>query len=255
MPNLRSLTCMLVVAAILSGCSDSTTPGPWRENTLSGTRWVLIGWDDAEQTQIFEATDALEGEVIGYAFEKDGALTYRSFGWCATPPLSYFDVSGAWALGDDGVLEVAYPGAVPANPRCFEVVRQTREELRLRPIETEPPVHAFLQGTWEGTFTTAPTNPLVGAPAELGNVTFVVEGSRFRIINEQALVPPPAEGLLAVGQTVVLRDLSYHTADYDWHLNINGHFLWKLQDGELVLHQDMRTRAVVREFRLHRVDE
>ena len=131
----------------------------------------------------------------------------------------------------------------------------TREELRLRPIETEPPVHAFLQGTWEGTFGSSSTNPQVGAPVDVGQVAFIVDGAHFQVVSEQLLVPPPAEGLLAVGQTVVLRDLSYHTADYDWHLNINGHFLWKLQDGELILRQYMRTRAVVREFRLHRVDE
>jgi hypothetical protein len=252
MSSLRIPVCLLCLTVVLTACSDSTSPPPVYENELTGTVWAAAGMDD-DGTELFSAVDELAGEVTGYAFAQDGELVHRTAGWCGTPPLTFTDVPGVWALDGDGVLDLAHAGALPDNPLRYEIVRHTARELHLRRLEIEPPAHPTLQGAWKGTFVIGPTNPQVGAPAEAGQVTFTIQGSTFHVVAERALVPPSADGLLAVGDVIALRDLSVHTADYDWGLNINGHFTWRFEDEVLVLRQLMRDRADAREFRLRRI--
>jgi hypothetical protein len=43
----------------------------------------------------------------GYQFNSDGTLTERKLaGWCATPPVSYSDYAGTWAILNDTTITI-----------------------------------------------------------------------------------------------------------------------------------------------------
>ena len=133
------MTRAIVLAAltVLAGCSGATDPTTPPAAALAGTAWVQQGYDEARDALVLTAVDRLQGEVIGYAFGWDGVLTYRSFGWCATPPLTFFDVEGTWRPLPAAHLELSYPGMLPESPVVYEVVQRTATALLLRPV---PPV-------------------------------------------------------------------------------------------------------------------
>jgi hypothetical protein len=135
----RGALVLLAVLAVLPACGDTAVPPPPAPDDLTGTTWIVAGWDGEAQAVIHKRTDELVGEVVGYAFRGDGVLVYRSPGWCATRPLTYFDVTGTWDRPDAAHLHVAYPGAVPVGELHYEIVRHTVEELVLRRLETSGP--------------------------------------------------------------------------------------------------------------------
>jgi len=130
---------LLAVVAALPACNDAAAPPAPQLSELTGTTWVQAGWDTDTQAIVYKRTDELAGEVVGYAFRDDGALVYRSFGWCATPPLTFFDVAGSWDQPDAAHLHVVYPGAIPDGELHYEILLLTADELRLHRLETAGP--------------------------------------------------------------------------------------------------------------------
>ena len=116
----------------LGACDDAAAPPPPPATDLAETAWIQESWAAEDQTLVFRRTDDLSGEVVGYAFGGDGSLVYRSFGWCATPPLTYFDQPGTWQQLDATHVRLDYPGALPAGTVFYEVVALTAMQLKLR---------------------------------------------------------------------------------------------------------------------------
>jgi hypothetical protein len=247
---------LLAALVLAAGCGDATEPTAAAPADLAGTAWVQAGWDTDGQAMVFRRTDRLAGEVVGYAFGEDGALVYRSFGWCATPPLTYFDVEGVWERLDGGRIRVTHPLVLPEGTVCYEIVALTADELKLRECAAAadaPPAADPLQGRWEGTYTIVHDYGAPTAVKETGDVTFVVAGDKFRVTGDRPRLPPDAAGPVTVGDEVVLVDELFHTADYDWTLNVDGPFTYAVGAGTLVLEQHDAVRKRLRTFILQRV--
>jgi len=122
----------LALAALVFGACDDAAAPPPPPPDLAETAWIQESWDDEDQALVFRRTDDLSGEVVGYAFGGDGSLVYRSFGWCATPPLTYFDQEGTWQQLDATHVRLDYPGALPTGTVFYEVVALTAKQLKLR---------------------------------------------------------------------------------------------------------------------------
>lgn len=246
---------LTVALAPLGACNDAAAPPPTAPADLAGTAWIQDAWDTYGQAMVFRRTDRLEGEVVGYAFGGDGVLVHRSFGWCATPPLTYFDEQGSWEQLDDTHIRLVYPGAIPSGTLSYEIVSLTATVLKLRAYEPAADTPATVdpwQGRWVGTYTVVHDRGEPGAVQETGNVVFVVDGDKFRVTAERPLLPPDAAGPLAVASEVTLVDELFHTADYDWTLNLGGAFAYVLGDGTLVLEQDDAAHKRLRTFILQR---
>ena len=242
---------LLAALVLLAACDDATEPAPAAPPELAGTAWVQAGWDDAAQALVFRRTDALAGDVVGYAFGEDGALVYRSFGWCATPPLTFFDIEGTWEELEADRIRVTHALALPEGTICYEIVACTASELKLRECEAlaDPsPAADPLQGRWQGAYTLVHAYGTPDETKETGDVTFVVDGGQFRLTSDRPRLPPAAAGPLTVGDDVVLVDELFHTADYDWTLNIKGPFAYAVGAGTLVLEQHDTKRQRLRTF-------
>ncbi len=129
-----SAVAVLAALAFLAACSGATEPLAAAPTDLAGTAWVSRGHDPAADALVFEAVATLEGEVVGYAFGAGGRLVHRSFGRCATPPLTFFDVEGTWRPVPGKRLELSHPGLLPENPAVYEVVQRTATALHLRRV-------------------------------------------------------------------------------------------------------------------------
>ena len=250
---------LLVTLCLLAACNDATepNPAPAAPKELAGTAWVQAGWDDGAQALVFRRTETLAGEVVGYAFGEDSALVYRSFGWCATPPLTYFDVEGSWEELDATRIRVTHALVLPAGTVCYEIVACTADELKLRecPAAADPaPSTDPLQGRWQGTYTLVRAYGTPNEIKETGDVTFAVNGDKFRLTSDRPRLPPEAAGPITVGDDVVLVDELFHTADYDWTLNIDGPFTYAVGAGTLVLEQHDAKHERLRTFILRRAD-
>lgn len=251
MSRVLLLSSLMVALCCVTACDDTTDPTAAAVE-LVGTTWEYVGYDVEKDVEIYARVDALPAEARGYAFGDDGALTFRTAGFCATPPLTWFDEPGAWLLHADQVLEISCADM----SGFFAIDRLTSDELQLQYLDVVMPPREFFAGDWEGTYTTFLAIEGQHAHIESGSVVVQFEGSRFMVEGEKALLPPSADGYFAADdETIVLRDTLFHTADYDWALNINGKFTWAVNEGELTMGHTIPGRGMTRTFNLRRVDE
>ncbi len=114
---------------LIFGCSNPVV----NEDDLLLGAWLETGREDSVTT--FARAKALKGQCYGLEFLADGTLIERSFGWCATPPLSYSNTEGRWARLSDGVIEMTTPTWLGDTPHPEEIVELTEASLALRRLE------------------------------------------------------------------------------------------------------------------------
>ncbi|MDO5968295.1 hypothetical protein Q4Q35_00610 [Flavivirga aquimarina] len=100
---------------------DSITSDP--DNLLIGN-WVDPIYDGEKIT--FERAVSLPEEGYGILFKENGDFVERSSGWCATPPLFFFDIDGIWQL-DDTLIKITKDN-YPTN-YGWRIVSITANEL------------------------------------------------------------------------------------------------------------------------------
>lgn len=134
---MKSLTCISVLLTLLlafSACSDAGDPAPPSDQPtdLAGTTWQEAGYNPVARAVIYRPISFLVGDIVGLAFAEDGAVIYRSFGFCATPPLSYFDADGAWHSPDPSTLVIDMGGPDAWGSGTFDIVTLEADRLELR---------------------------------------------------------------------------------------------------------------------------
>lgn len=136
---MRTLATCLALLVLLAGCSgdDDHLTVPITD-PLTTTAWVEYGYDRVDGSVVYRPVERLEGEVVGYAFGSDGSVTYRSFGFCATPPLSYSDVVGTWRRTAPDVIELDMGGEDAWGSGVYEIVELSFGRLELRRYEPDP---------------------------------------------------------------------------------------------------------------------
>jgi hypothetical protein len=87
---------------LISSCTkDEVKVDP--DNPLIGI-WNYSGFQD--NIYIFSRDDRFT-DNHGYRFNPDGTLTERkNSGWCGTPPISYADYKGSWAMLNDTLIQI-----------------------------------------------------------------------------------------------------------------------------------------------------
>ncbi len=104
-------------------CSDDDSVPVDSDNLLIGS-WISPVYDG--DTITFEKTTELPKDAYGILFKTDGTFVERSFGWCATPPLVFFDSKGDWQLNNSivSITQKQYP-----NNYTWRIVSLTASEL------------------------------------------------------------------------------------------------------------------------------
>ncbi len=68
--------------------------------------WKIHSYED--DMVIYQLTGTYEIDDGGFSIKPDNEFIYRSFGWCGTPPLIYYDIEGLWKELDENVLKVSF---------------------------------------------------------------------------------------------------------------------------------------------------
>ncbi len=122
-------TAFVIWLLLVLGCSNPVA----HENPQLLGAWLETGREGYVTT--FAKAEALDGQCYGLEFLADSILFERSLGWCATPPISYFNTEGRWARLSEYIIEVTTPTWMGDTPHQEEIVELTATNLVLRRIE------------------------------------------------------------------------------------------------------------------------
>ena len=116
---------------ILISCRSSSEPEnhQFEVNVPYGT-WVYLG--NVDSISIYYSTSQFEQDKPGIAFEKEYVFIERTSGWCATPPLTFFNVEGKWEVFDDNTLKITCSNWIDENyGRLMEIISLNNNELKV----------------------------------------------------------------------------------------------------------------------------
>jgi hypothetical protein len=100
---------IILLAICLTACQQNKETDTNTNNLLLGT-WVEPSYDGEKTT--YKRSVSLQENEYGISFLNNGVLIERTSGWCGTPPLSFNDVEGSYAI-KNSVIEIDlgyYPG-------------------------------------------------------------------------------------------------------------------------------------------------
>ena len=102
-----------------------------KDNLLIGT-WIYS--HSAADGSVYSRAKNF-AQTTGYRFNLDGTLTERNLsGFCATPPVSYSDYSGSWALLNDNLLQVIRTNYDGTKSYKLEIHSVTTDSLKVLQI-------------------------------------------------------------------------------------------------------------------------
>jgi hypothetical protein len=122
---------LVITMIILISCKSSSEPKYYQieENVPYGI-WVYSGSDDS--ISIYYPTNQFEEDKPGFAIKEDNVFIERTSGWCATPPLTFFNVEGKWEVFDDNTLKITCSNWIDENySRLMEIVSLDNGELKV----------------------------------------------------------------------------------------------------------------------------
>jgi len=127
--NLKNIFSLLLVTLFLSCGSNETAINT--NNLLLGS-WIMPLY--SSETTTYKRGNSLPNDAYGISFSENGEFIERSSGWCATPPLSYFDYIGSFEI-EETLIKItteSYP-----NSYQWKIVSLTERELVVKRELTE----------------------------------------------------------------------------------------------------------------------
>jgi hypothetical protein len=117
----------IVASFILVSCEISNEP--FYNNIPYGT-WIFAGSDDS--LSIYYYANQFDDDKPGIAIKKENVFIERTAGWCATPPLIYFNIEGKWEVFNDNTLKITCSNWINENyGRLMEIVSLHNNELQV----------------------------------------------------------------------------------------------------------------------------
>jgi hypothetical protein len=122
---------LVITIIILISCKTSSEPKYYQfEGNIPYGTWVYVGNDDS--ISIYYLTNQFEEDKPGFAIEEENVFIERTSGWCATPPLTFFNVEGKWEVFDDNTLKIISSNWIDENySRLMEIVSLNNNELKV----------------------------------------------------------------------------------------------------------------------------
>lgn len=94
---------------------------------------LLVGnWSNStyeNETIIFKKVTFLEENTPGISFIENREFIERTSGWCGTPPLTFYDISGNWEL-NNSILKITTDSYL--NNYNWRIISLTKEELVIK---------------------------------------------------------------------------------------------------------------------------
>ncbi|MBJ6368362.1 hypothetical protein [Snuella sedimenti] len=100
---------LLPLALCLFSCQSNSDIDIDPENLLIGN-WIAPKYEN--ETTIYQRASKLQDNAPGVSFQKNAIFTQRTSGWCGTPPLTFYDETGAWETQESLILitDLNFPG-------------------------------------------------------------------------------------------------------------------------------------------------
>lgn len=107
---MKKIICPLLIFSLIGLMTISCEKND-ADNNITKTNPIIQGsWINPiynDSTIILEKSNDLKSNDYGIAFKDDGLLVERkNSGWCGTPPISYSDFNGTWAI-KDSVIQIS----------------------------------------------------------------------------------------------------------------------------------------------------
>ncbi|MEO9570967.1 MAG: hypothetical protein ABJH82_10225 [Polaribacter sp.] len=130
---MKSIFKYLVVFAVVMVFSNCETNEPIidSENLLLGF-WVEPVYDG--ETTTFKRANSFSDESYGISFAQNGDFVEHTFGWCGTPPLTFFNIDGTFEL--ENTLISISTQSYPTN-YAWRILSLTEKELVVKRELTE----------------------------------------------------------------------------------------------------------------------
>jgi hypothetical protein len=90
--------------------------------------WVYAG-TKADVNYYFSA-GCFQLDKPGIAFKKSNIFIERTSGWCGTPPVTFYNITGRWAVVGDSTLKITCSDCVD-SVRMMHIVSLSDTELRI----------------------------------------------------------------------------------------------------------------------------
>ena len=116
------------IAMVFFSCTNSSEPQ--NEEIVPLGTWIYSGNDDS--LSIYYSANQFEQDKPGIAFTEESIFIERTSGWCATPPLTFFNIEGKWEVFDNNTMKLTCPNWINENyVRLLEIVFSSDTELRV----------------------------------------------------------------------------------------------------------------------------
>lgn len=96
---------MLIICSLVLISCNNTISEP-HDSVVPFGKWGFVESDST--TDIYEKVEEFDHTQGGITFAQNGVFYIRSFGFCGTPPIAYYDVEGQWELIDDSLFQITY---------------------------------------------------------------------------------------------------------------------------------------------------
>jgi hypothetical protein len=113
----------------LISCHNSIIDPP--DGNIPYGKWGFIESDST--LDIYEKVEEFDQAQGGFTFAQNGVFYLRSFGFCGTPPVAYYDVEGEWELIDDSLFRITYSEDwfETNSNNTIEIVSFSEDELHI----------------------------------------------------------------------------------------------------------------------------
>jgi hypothetical protein len=165
--NLKNIFSLLLITLLLSCESNETVINT--NNLLLGS-WIMPSY--GAETTTYKRGNSLPNDAYGISFSENGEFIERSSGWCATPPLSYFDYIGSFEV-EETLIKITRTSYL--NSYQWRIISLTENELVVkRELTAQEKAHKYLMDLFDEIEALTYTNSCVDAI----NWTFTAYGSK-----------------------------------------------------------------------------
>jgi hypothetical protein len=92
--------------------------------------WIYS--NNIDSVHVYYFAGNFEKDKPGIAFKKDHVFIEQTSGWCATPPLSFFNIVGKWKQIDENQIEIFSKNWNNEDySRIMKIISLTAYELRV----------------------------------------------------------------------------------------------------------------------------
>ena len=121
---------LVLFTLILCSCKGALESGDIpHESYVPYGIWIYAGND--EDTRIYYSAPYFKRDQHGISLEEKNVYVERTAGWCLTPPVTYYNVTGTWEVLDDKNLLITCSSCIEST-RIMEIIHLSRNELRVK---------------------------------------------------------------------------------------------------------------------------